>query len=159
MGKRRKPAAKETIYKLKTATVQLKVCEAPGQVIDSKTEAVLVARAVFAKLDVDQEHFLLLVLDTKSHVRAFKVLFSGGQRQSVIDVRTVFRAALLLGAGRIIVAHNHPTGDPKPSADDRSITDRLRRAGVVIGVELLDHIIIGRDKSYSFTEAAANASP
>lgn len=142
----------ETIYRLKTFQVRLKVFEsAPEQLQPSSILGIL--RKVYADLDEDQEHFTLLALDQKNHLRGYKILSSGGQTSSIVDPRVVFRCALLLGAARIIIAHNHPSGDPEPSPEDENMTRRLQVLGAVLNVELLDHLVFGQKTHYSFLEA------
>jgi DNA repair protein RadC len=65
----------------------------------------------------------------------------------------VFKTACMLSASSIIVAHNHPSGDPAPSREDIEITKKLAEAGKMIGIELLDHVIIGQDRNYGFKES------
>jgi DNA repair protein RadC len=71
-----------------------------------------------------------------------------------VHPREVYGPALMLGAVRIVVAHNHPSGDPAPSAEDRMVTERLRQAGQLLGVEMLDHVVLGSERFYSFAEEA-----
>lgn len=147
--------ASRAVYRLKTATVALRVSEpAPdAEPITDAHRAASVAQAVFDDLDADQEHFAVFALDVKNRPRAFKVLFSGGMNQSIVDPKIVYRWALLFGANRLIAAHNHPSGDPTPSAEDHKITDRLTQAGESLGLELVDHVIIGADRFYTVAGA------
>jgi DNA repair protein RadC len=69
-----------------------------------------------------------------------------------VHPREVFAAAVREGAAAVVVAHNHPSGDPTPSREDRAITERLRRAGELLGIELLDHVVVGDERAYSFAE-------
>ncbi len=73
----------------------------------------------------------------------------------MVHPRDVFRTALLAHAASVVVAHNHPTGDPTPSPDDVALTARLRAAGDLVGVPLTDHVIIGNGRYYSFQEAGS----
>lgn len=72
----------------------------------------------------------------------------------MVHPREVFGPAVALSATAIVVAHNHPSGDPTPSAEDRAVTDRLRAAGELLGIELLDHVVIGDERYYSFADAS-----
>jgi DNA repair protein RadC len=99
------------------------------------------------------ERFGVLTLDTKHRVTGWDVLSVGTLDATVVHPRDVFRVAILQNAGALIVAHNHPSGDPTPSPDDVELTRRLRAAGIVMGIDLIDHIVIGEAGSYaSFRE-------
>lgn len=102
--------------------------------------------------DEKQEKFFLLSLDIKSCLIRYDVVFIGTIDQALVHPREVYARALKRGAARIIVAHNHPSGDPMPSYDDELVTRRLRDAGKLIGIELVDHIIIGNGRSVSLRE-------
>ena len=93
------------------------------------------------------EKVLLLMLDTKGHLLGEKVISSGTVNASLISPREIFMCALRSRCVHIILLHNHPSGDPTPSAEDILITERVRAGGELLGIELLDHIIIG-DRSY-----------
>jgi DNA repair protein RadC len=85
----------------------------------------------------------LLCLTVRKDVLCYHELSRGTLDTALIDPREVFKVALLANAQSIIVGHNHPSGDPEPSPNDLRLTDRLRRAGEVMGIDLLDHIVIG----------------
>lgn len=93
---------------------------------------------------LDQEHFLVVFLNTKNHVIGHKILFRGGLDRSIVHPREIFKHALAYSAARIIVVHNHPSGDTQPSANDLHVTEILEEAGVTMGIPLLDHIIISK---------------
>lgn len=95
---------------------------------------------------------MILALDQKLHIRGYKVLFTGGQSASFVDRKVVFRTALLLGASRIVIAHNHPSGDPAPSFEDMCMTKDLVAAGRALELQVLDHIILGREGFFSFSD-------
>ncbi len=92
---------------------------------------------------LNQEVFCILLLNSKNQLISREEVFKGGWTSSLVEPQEVFRRALVKGASRIILAHNHPSGDPEPSGEDIEITKRLKRAGDIIGIEVLDHIIIG----------------
>jgi len=140
-------------YKLKTFTLRLRVSE-PGRKCDSPGLAAEVARAILSDLDIDREHFLVLALNAQLRVTGFKVASSGGVTATIVDPRVVFRSALLLGAVSIVLAHNHPSGDPTPSADDRALTKRLALAGKTLEIQVHDHVIIGDSGFFSFAASA-----
>ncbi len=91
----------------------------------------------------DRECGVLVALDTRHRVIATTVVSIGTVGTTFLSPREVYRDALTLGASAIVVAHNHPSGDPEPSADDERITRRLAEAGAVLGVGLLDHVVVG----------------
>ena len=99
------------------------------------------------------EVFGILCLTTSRQLIAYHQISRGGIDQTVARPREIFQAALLAHATGIVLGHNHPSGDPQPSGDDRVLTERLVNAGKMMGVEILDHIIVGHDgKYFSFKE-------
>ena len=133
-----------TKYEIKTFRISIVSDYRPdfGVVQDSEDVAKIVS-SILATYDADQEHMIVLFLDTGNRISGFKVLFSGGQRSSTVEPSIVFRAALLYGAVAIILAHNHPSGSITPSPSDLETTKRLKEVGEIIGISVLDHIIIG----------------
>lgn len=93
--------------------------------------------------DEDREVFFVMCLNTKNGVVAVHRCHIGSINASVVHPREVFKAAILNNAASIIVAHNHPSGQPSPSQEDIHITRRLVDAGKMLGIEVLDHVIIG----------------
>jgi len=141
---------KETIYKCRFKTVTLKVREKRLKYrVDSPEETFEFAKKIYEKLDDDQEYFTVLFLNSKNEITGFKTIFSGAQDYAQIDPKIIFRNALLFGAMSIILIHNHPSGDVRPSRGDIVETRRLRKAGNFLGINILDHIIISRDTFYS----------
>ncbi|MEZ4320964.1 MAG: DNA repair protein RadC [Myxococcota bacterium] len=98
-----------------------------------------------------------LFLDRRRRVIGHRVLTRGSHAFTIVDPRQVFRVALKLGASAVILAHNHPSGDPTPSAMDRDITDRVAAAGRVLGVPLLDHLVLGGSRWTSLASEGAIA--
>jgi len=92
---------------------------------------------------INQEHFILLSLDIRNCLLKMDTVFIGTIDHALVHPREVFALALRRRAARIIVAHNHPSGDPAPSRDDEVVTLRLYEAGKLMGIDLLDHVIIG----------------
>lgn len=90
-----------------------------------------------------KEHFVCLFLNTKNHIIGKETLSIGTLNASLVHPREVFRAAIRVSSASIICIHNHPSGDPTPSTEDIQITKRLAEAGSLIGIEILDHLIIG----------------
>ena len=99
-----------------------------------------------------EEHAVMLLLDARHQVIAISQASTGGVSGTLVDPKVVFRAALLANASGVIFAHNHPTGDVAPSADDLALTRRLGEAGEMIGCQLLDSIVIGNGRYYSCRE-------
>ena len=97
----------------------------------------------------EQEHFRILMLNTKNIVINIKDIFIGASDSSVIETRKVFKEALKYNAKNITICHNHPSGDPDPSKEDVNISLRIKEAGKIIGIDLLDHIIIGDNRFVS----------
>jgi DNA repair protein RadC len=100
----------------------------------------------------DREHVVALMLDTKHHPVGIHTVSIGTLNQSVVSAREVFKAAVLANAAAIVLCHNHPSGDPTPSAEDVAITKKLREAGVLLDIELLDHIVLGNPDWVSLRE-------
>ena len=102
--------------------------------------------------DVDREHFVMIALDTKNKIIGFHVVSIGTLNETLTHPREIFKAAFMMNAARIILAHNHPSGDPTPSDLDIAITKRLCTAGRLLDVPVLDHIIVGEHRSVSFAD-------
>jgi DNA repair protein RadC len=102
--------------------------------------------------DSRKEYFLILLLDGKNRIIRRVQISEGSLNQSIVHPREVFSPAVKESAAAIILVHNHPTGDPAPSSEDIAITRRLREAGEIMGIKVLDHIIIGDGEFVSFVE-------
>ncbi len=102
-----------------------------------------------------KEQFAVIFLNGKNRIIGSEVISDGTMTESSVHPREVFQTAILHHAASIVVAHNHPSGDPLPSADDRKTTDLLVKAGETLGIPVLDHLIIGDGKYYSFEESGA----
>src|SRR3990167_982979 len=123
------------------------VCEAPT--ISCPSDSTPVIRALVE--DKAVEHFVVLFLDSRHRIAGSQVVSVGSLNASIVHPREVFRTAILHGAAAIILGHNHPSGDPTPSSDDMELTRRLVKSGELLGIEVLDHVIIG-DTSISLKE-------
>ena len=122
-----------------------------GRALDRPWDA---AAALMTLLqDEPAEVFAILCLTTKHRVIAYHEVSRGTLESTLVHPREVFTAALLAHAAAIVASHNHPSGDPTPSPDDVALTRRLVEVGDVIGIPVLDHIIIGDGRYYSFKEA------
>jgi len=102
--------------------------------------------------DKDREHFCVVLLDTKNHVLGVEQISVGGLSVSLAHPREVFKAAIRRSAAAVILAHNHPSGDPEPSPEDVRLTSRLVEAGELLGIDVLDHLIVGRTRYLSMRE-------
>jgi len=100
----------------------------------------------------DRENFAVLYLNTRNQVIDREILYQGTLNQSLIRTAEVFRGAIRRNVCSIIVAHNHPTGNPDPSPEDLALTRRLREAGKMLEVELLDHLIVSRSRYVSIRQ-------
>ena len=102
--------------------------------------------------DKKQEYFYAVYLDTKGNYLGKKCLFVGTINNSLVHPREIFKEAYLLSANGIICVHNHPSGDVAPSREDINITKRIKEIGIIHGINVIDHVIIGNDSYYSFYE-------
>jgi len=100
----------------------------------------------------DRELMIVCSLDTKNQPITINVASIGTLNSSLVHPRELFKAAILSNAASIIVAHNHPSGNPEPSSEDMNITNRLKECGKLLGIELIDHIIIGDERFASLKE-------
>ena len=113
-----------------------------------------VARFVRRVINGDaREHFVSVLLDGRHRPIAYQVVSIGTATASLVHPREVFQAAIGIGACALIVAHNHPSGDPSPSREDRDVTQRLARAGKLIGIELLDALVVTDAQHHSTRES------
>ncbi|WP_409306053.1 RadC family protein [Peribacillus sp. SCS-155] len=101
---------------------------------------------------LSQEHFVCVYLNTKNQVLHKQTVFIGSLNASIVHPREVYKEAFRRSAASIICIHNHPSGDPTPSREDIEVTKRLAECGKIIGIDLLDHVIIGEQKYVSLKE-------
>ncbi len=120
----------------------------PRVVIRDSAAAAIALRPCFVGLD--REQFVVCCLDAKHAIIGVNVVSIGSLTLSIVHPREVFKPAILLNSCAIIAAHNHPSGDSTPSIEDRTLTTRLREAGELLGIRLLDHLVLGEDSFYSF---------
>ena len=129
--------------KVKSMLVENKQISSPDDVF----------RIVNKYLDgADREHLVLLTLDTKNKITSINTVSIGSINTSIVHPREVFKTAILSNASSVILSHNHPSGDVTPSKEDVDITKRIKECGRILGIELLDHVIIGDDKYSSLKE-------
>jgi DNA repair protein RadC len=112
-----------------------------NQQIRSAVDASMLLHTYLA--DVDREHFVVIMLNQKNKVIGMNTVSVGSLTASVVHPRETFKIAILANCASIIIGHNHPSGDPQPSREDRTLTARLVEAGKLLGISVLDHVIIG----------------
>jgi len=119
-------------------------------VVNSPADA---AQLVLRELSLaDKEHFMIIMLNTKNRVIAKKTVSIGHLQASLVHPREMFKEAIKRSSAALILVHNHPSGDLTPSREDITTTERLRKAGAVLGIDVLDHIIVGDNRYFSFRE-------
>ncbi|UVT22430.1 MAG: DNA repair protein RadC [Nitrospira sp.] len=121
-----------------------------AQPIRDSTTAAMLFRPCFEGLD--REHFVVCGLDAKHHVIGINVVSVGSLSLSIVHPREVFKPLIVMNAAAWLCAHNHPSGDTTPSQEDRLLTKRLREAGELLGITLLDHLILGEARQFSFAD-------
>ena len=102
--------------------------------------------------DMKQEHFLVMYLNQSNHALKIECISNGGTTHVIADPKIIFKNALNLNATCIVLGHNHPSGNPRPSEDDRQLTKKLVAAGKLLDITVIDHIVIGNERYYSFRD-------
>lgn len=102
--------------------------------------------------DMRQEHFMVLYLNQSNHALKVECISHGGTTTVIADPKIIFKNALNIGATCIVLGHNHPSGNPRPSEDDRQLTKKLVAAGKLLDINVIDHIVIGNERYYSFRD-------
>jgi len=108
---------------------------------------------------LEQEHLRVMMLDTKNRVLGSPTVYVGSLNTSMIRVGELFREAIRSNSASVIVAHNHPSGDPTPSPEDVAVTRQIAEAGKLLDVDVLDHLIIGRQRFVSLKERGLGFGP
>jgi DNA repair protein RadC len=121
-----------------------------SKIASNSTNAARILREFIGKSS--KEHVVMMALDARHAIIGLNLVSIGTMTASMIHPREVYQPALMLSAASIIIAHNHPSNDPTPSQEDHDITRRLVRAGEILGVPLMDHIVIADDSYFSFRE-------
>jgi DNA repair protein RadC len=135
---------------VRVALVREGTLSAETRIIRAPSDAAAVMRQSVG--DYDREAFVVLLLNTKHRIISIHIAGVGTLDSAHTGPREVFRAAILAGAKAVILGHNHPSGDPTPSPADLQITKRLVKAGELLGIPVLDHIIIGQAGHVSLRE-------
>ena len=142
------PEAESRPYELKQVQVRLRLSEA-GSIYSSK-EITNDVRAAEVMSDVlaqmDREYVCVVNLDTKNRPINFNIVSIGDINTAIVPIQNIFKSTILSNSARIMLMHNHPSGDAYPSDEDIRLTRRLVKAGRTIGINILDHIIIGMDE-------------
>lgn len=139
------------IYSLELVRDSAKVYEAE-RTIRSPEDAMLIGTEVLKLQNKTQEHFVILAMNTKNNVIGVHTVHIGSLNSSIVHPRDVYQRLLLNNAASFIAMHNHPSTNPSPSPEDIEVTKRLVEAGKIIGIECLDHIVIGGDRNVSLKE-------
>ncbi len=117
------------------------------------TDAVALYRRVCRVFhNLDREHFVIVGLDAKHHIIGGNLVAIGSLSTAIVHPREVFKPVVMMNAAALILLHNHPSGDPTPSPEDHALTKRLRECGELLGIQVLDHLIVGDDRYYSFVD-------
>jgi DNA repair protein RadC len=133
------------------------VCESGAD--EPEEETVLRTSADAARLltpifeGADREKFVVILLDAKHRAIGVNTVSVGSLTASIVAPREVFKPAIAGNSAALLLAHNHPSGDPAPSAEDVALTKRLREAGELLGIRVVDHVILGNGKHHSFVDA------
>ena len=107
------------------------------------------SKVLFKYLEgVDREHLVVLGLNTKNNINIINTVSIGSLNSSIVHPREIFKPIILYNCSSFIIGHNHPSGDPTPSQEDINVSNRLKECGMLMGIELLDHIIIGDHEKY-----------
>lgn len=133
---------------VKVCLVKESSCKYADRVIENPDQAGEVVRSVIG--NPDREQFGVMCVDTKGQPTHISVVAVGDLNCTIVHPREVFKVAILSNASAIILFHNHPSGRELPSNEDKSITRRLCDAGLILGIKILDHIILGDNKVFSF---------
>jgi DNA repair protein RadC len=102
---------------------------------------------------LDREQFFMITLDSKNRTIGYHTISVGSLSSSIVHPREVFKPAILENAAAVVFLHNHPSGDPAPSREDRECTNRLAAAAKILGIRVLDHVILGETDYFSFADA------
>jgi len=104
------------------------------------------------RIDREREHFFVIGLNVKKRPVYAELVAIGSLDAAIVHPREVFRRAVAEGVASLLLAHTHPSGDPTPSVQDRALTERLARAGELLGIDVVDHIVVGHSQYHSFRE-------
>lgn len=124
----------------------------PDQRLQIRSPGDLASPLMLEMAELEQEHLKVIMLDNKNRVLKMQTVYVGTINSSQVRVAEIYREAIRQNALSIIVAHNHPSGDPTPSSEDVAVTGELIEAGKLLGIDLLDHLVIGHQRFVSLRE-------
>lgn len=139
----------ETKYKLRESALESKLLDSPNKVAT-------MFRSIYTS--ATEEHFITIFLNNKNKCEGYTLVSKGTLNEAIIHPREVFKAAVLLNAASIIIAHNHPSGDLTPSREDLEVTKRLIDAGKILGVRVQDHVIVDCNEDGRFLSIRSDFS-
>jgi len=145
-----KPSNPYAVPRYRVTLVREGRATAPAPPLLTSVGAAAMLRPLFAH--VDREQFLVCGLDAKHRIIGINIVSIGSLTLAIVHPREVFKPLILMNAGAWICAHNHPSGDPIPSPEDRVLTSRLRQGADLLGITLLDHLILTDEGCYSFAD-------
>ena len=122
-----------------------------SRLIHCSDDAAAILKEFFS--DKDREHFVLLLMTTRHNIIGLNVAHIGSESESVASPASCLKAALLANAQAVILAHNHPSGCPSPSVEDKALTKKFVEAFRLCDIQVLDHIVIGGDEHFSFADS------
>lgn len=147
------PRKLKTWQTIRLSTVRERCAEGYAAQPPSMRDGAHVARLLRQYIgDEPREQFVACYLDARHRPIGIYTVAIGGVANCSVDMRAIFTPAVLLMCQAIVVAHNHPSGDAIPSAEDRAITERIRSSGTILGFSVLDHLVIGDKKFFSFAD-------
>lgn len=129
--------------RLKTITVRQPAEATPATVARGPVEALPLIAALYEELDASKEHFIALSLNVRNRITGWTHVSTGTISASIVHPREIFAALLRLDAVATVLVHNHPSGETDPSPEDIALTRRLQKAGDLIGIQIVDHVIVG----------------
>jgi len=106
--------------------------------------------------ELDREHFCIIMLNVRNQVIAREVVSVGGLNAAIVHPREIFKNCIKKSAAAVILVHNHPSGQPDPSDEDIAVTKRVIEAGRIVGIDVLDHVIVGHGQYISMRESFAS---
>lgn len=121
-----------------------------GKLIGCASDAADLVRSLIA--NHEQEHFYVLAINVRNQLVTHELIALGTLSSVAVHPRDVFRTAIRLNAAGIVIAHNHPSGDPTPSTDDLALTKRLREVGATVGIPVVDHVVVSQSGYRSIAE-------
>lgn len=140
-----------TVQRVSTHLVRESVtCESDS--VSTPEDAARIVRDLFDFDHLDREQFVALAMNTKNRIVGAWVVSVGSLNASIVHPRELFKPAVMLSAASMVIAHNHPSGDPTPSGADIQLTRRLVKGGDVLGIEVLDHVVVGNESIASLRD-------